>query len=87
MDTDLYVKLADRVERILIRYEELKRTKALLEERLNLVTTERDSLRSRLFAARSRIDSLLDRLPPSESLPSTPQELTPPELSTPDVRD
>jgi hypothetical protein len=83
METDLYQKLADRVERILIRYEELKRTKALLEERLDLVTTERDSLRSRLFAARSRIDSLLDRLPPNTSLPSTPPELT----TTPDVQD
>lgn len=56
-------ELADRVERLLVRYEELKRTNALLEQQLASVTAERDSLRSRLSAARSRIDALLERLP------------------------
>jgi len=34
-----------------------------LEQQLASVTQERDSLRSRLNAARGRIDSLLERLP------------------------
>jgi cell division protein ZapB len=56
-------ELADRVERLLLRHEEIKRTNALLEQQLAAVTHERDSLRSRLNAARARIDALLERLP------------------------
>ena len=55
--------LADRVERLLLRHEELKRTNALLEQQLATVAAERDNLRSRLAAARSRIDALIERLP------------------------
>ncbi|MEO7114892.1 MAG: DUF904 domain-containing protein [Caldimonas sp.] len=55
--------LADRVERLLLRHEELQRTNALLTTQLGTVTGERDNLRSRLNAARSRIDVLLQRLP------------------------
>jgi uncharacterized protein (TIGR02449 family) len=55
--------LVDRVERLVLRHEELKRTRALLEQQLGVVAGERDSLRSRLAAARSRIDVLLERLP------------------------
>jgi cell division protein ZapB len=55
--------LADRVERLLLRHDELKRTAALLEQQLTALTQERDSLRSRLNAARGRIDALLERLP------------------------
>jgi cell division protein ZapB len=56
-------ELADRVERLLLRHEELQRTNALLESQLGVVTNERDNLRSRLNAARTRIDVLLQRLP------------------------
>lgn len=56
-------ELADRVERLLLRHDELRRTNALLAEQLGAVTHERDNLRSRLNAARSRIDALLERLP------------------------
>jgi cell division protein ZapB len=56
-------ELADRVERLLLRHEELQRTNALLTTQLGAVTGERDSLRSRLNAARGRIDVLLQRLP------------------------
>ena len=56
-------ELADRVERLLLRHEELQRTNALLTTQLGAVTNERDNLRSRLNAARSRIDGLLQRLP------------------------
>jgi len=55
--------LADRVERLLLRHDELKRTAALLEQQLAAVTQERDSMRIRLSTARSRIDALLERLP------------------------
>jgi uncharacterized protein (TIGR02449 family) len=56
-------ELADRVERLLLRHEELKRTNALLAQELAQVSAERDNLRSRLGAARARIDALLERLP------------------------
>jgi cell division protein ZapB len=56
-------ELADRVERLLLRFDEQSRTQQLVEAQLASVTQERDSLKSRLNAARSRIDALLDRLP------------------------
>ena len=63
-------ELADRVERLLLRHDELQRTGALLERQLASVTHERDSLRSRLNAARSRIDVLLERLPTEPAVPT-----------------
>ena len=62
-------ELADRVERLLLRHEELQRTNALLTTQLGAVTHERDNLRSRLNAARSRIDVLLQRLPREPAQP------------------
>lgn len=53
----------ERVERLLLRYEELRRTNELLITQVETLSHERDSLKSRLQAARSRIDGLLDRLP------------------------
>ena len=61
--------LAERVDRLVLRHQELKRTSALIEQQLLAMTSERDSLRSRLAAARARIDALLDRLP-AEPAPS-----------------
>jgi len=55
--------LLQRVERLLVRHDELQRTNALLSEQLAAITQERDSLRSRLSAARQRIDTLIQRLP------------------------
>ncbi|MDC8785102.1 cell division protein ZapB [Roseateles koreensis] len=55
--------LLERVERLLLRHDELKRTNALLQEQVQQLGQERDSLRSRLNAARARIDALLERLP------------------------
>jgi cell division protein ZapB len=55
--------LADRIERLVLRHEELERTNTLLRQQLDDVGNERDSLRSRLTAARTRIDTLLERLP------------------------
>ena len=56
-------QIAERVERLLVRYEELRRTNALLAEQVEVLTHERDSLKSRLSAARARVDALLERLP------------------------
>ena len=67
--------LADRVERLLLRHDELQRTGALLERQLATVTQERDSLRSRLNAARSRIDGLLERLPTDAAPPCAGTEI------------
>ena len=55
--------LAERVDRLVLRHEELKRTSQLMAQQLQAVTAERDSLKSRLAAARARIDALLARLP------------------------
>ena len=55
--------IAERVERLLVRHEELQRTNALLAEQVAALTQERDSLRSRLNAARARVDALIERLP------------------------
>jgi cell division protein ZapB len=56
-------QVTERVERLLVRHLELQRTNALLNEQLALLTHERDSLKSRLGAARARVDALLERLP------------------------
>ncbi|WP_353233299.1 DUF904 domain-containing protein [Diaphorobacter ruginosibacter] len=56
-------QIAERVERLLVRYAELQRTNALLSQQVLTLTQERDSLKSRLQTARHRMDSLLERLP------------------------
>ena len=50
-------QIAERVERLLLRYEELQRTNALLTQQVATLTQERDSYKSRLSAARSRVDA------------------------------
>ena len=60
-------QIAERVERLLVRYEELQRTNTLLAEQVEVLTQERDSLKSRLSAARARVDALLERLPDIKS--------------------
>ena len=61
--------LAERIDRLVLRHQELKRTSTLIEQQLVAVSSERDSLRSRLAAARARIDALLERLP-ADSAPA-----------------
>jgi cell division protein ZapB len=58
-------QITERVERLLVRYEELQRTNVLLSEQVNVLILERDSLQSRLNAARARVEALLERLPES----------------------
>ena len=69
--------LAERVDRLVLRHQELKRTSALMEAQLLAVTAERDSLRSRLAAARARIDALLERLPVESPTHNDPGKTTP----------
>ena len=60
---DLIDQIAERVEHLLLRHEELQRTNALLSQQVQTLTQERDLLQSRLSAARARVDALIDRLP------------------------
>ncbi len=64
-DSSHIEQVTERVERLLLRYDELSRTNALLAEQVQAVSLERDSLKSRLSAARSRVEALLERLPES----------------------
>ena len=64
-------QITERVERLLVRHAELHRTNVLLAQQVQALTQERDSLKSRLLAARARVDTLIDKLP------STPGALTP----------
>ena len=60
-------QITERVERLLLRYQELQRTNVLLGAQVDALTQERDSLKSRLGAARARADALLERLPEASS--------------------
>ena len=73
-------EVAKRVERLLMRHGELQRTNQLLAEQVKLLTQDRDSLRSRLSAARARVEALIERLPdnaPHPSVPSHPSNTQP----------
>jgi ATP phosphoribosyltransferase len=61
-------QIAERVERLLARHEELLRLNTLLAQQVEELIHERDSLRSRFGAARAKVDALLERIP----------EITPP---------
>ena len=57
-------QIAERIDRLLLRHAELQRTNILLAAQVDALTQERDSFKSRLAAARARVDTLLERLPP-----------------------
>jgi chaperonin cofactor prefoldin len=61
-------QVTERVERLMLRYAEVRRTNGLLAQQVESLVKERDSLKSRLGAARARVDALLERLP--ENIPS-----------------
>jgi len=67
-------QIAERVERLLVRHEELRRTNELLAEQVQELKRERDNLKSRLMAARARVDSLIDRLPAAAAAPHESQD-------------
>ena len=71
-NNDLIDQIAERVEHLLLRHEELQRTNALLSQQVQSLTQERDQLKSRLSAARARIDALIDRLPAGAASTESP---------------
>jgi cell division protein ZapB len=59
-------QIAARVDRLLLRHEELHKTNALLLQQVHSLTQERDLLKSQCQAARQRLDDLIHRLPRTE---------------------
>lgn len=55
--------IAGRVELLLEKYAAVQHANHLLTEEIQALQKERDSLRSRLKAARARVDELIERLP------------------------
>ena len=70
--SDLIDQIAERVEHLLLRHEELQRTNALLAQQVQSLSHERDQLKSRLSAARARVDALIERLP-AATAPASPE--------------
>jgi len=62
-------ELAQRLDRLLLRYEELRRTQALLQHEVRRLTLERDQLHAQCAAARQRLDALIARLGSAEDAP------------------
>jgi len=73
--SDTIDQIAERVDHLLLRHEELQRTNALLTQQLQVLTLERDQLKSRLAAARARVDALIVRLPAANT-PASPEATT-----------
>jgi len=69
--SDTIDQIAERVDHLLLRHEELQRTNALLSQQVQALTLERDQLKSRLAAARARVDALIERLP--TATPTSPE--------------
>ena len=55
--------VAVRVERLIEKYEALQQANRLMSEEIQALHKERDSLKSRLKAARARVDALIEKLP------------------------
>ncbi len=70
-------QIIERVERLLLRHDELRRTNALLAEQVQALGNERDNLKSRLLAARARVDALIGRLPvaPQDAGATSPKDV------------
>ena len=63
MDSDPIDQIAERVEHLLLRHDELQRTNELLTQQVQQLKTDNEQLRSRLNAARARVDALIEKLP------------------------
>jgi uncharacterized protein (TIGR02449 family) len=68
-NSDTIDQIAERVDHLLLRHEELLMTNALLTQQVQDLILERDQLKSRLAAARARVDALIERLPTAATLP------------------
>lgn len=62
-------QIAERVDRLLLRHDELCRINLLLEEQVTALRLERDQLRQQCATARQRVDMLLARLPQDQEEP------------------
>lgn len=58
--------IAGRIELLLEKYEALQHANLLLNQEIQELQKERDSLKSRLKAARARVDDLIERLPANQ---------------------
>ena len=64
-------QITERVELLMERHAQLQRSNALLAAQVATLSMERDSLQSRLRAARTRVDLLVDRLAEAEAAAAT----------------
>jgi hypothetical protein len=62
-DTSPIDQIAERVERLLARHEEVLRVNARLQDQVAALVQERDALLARFAEARLRLDAVLERLP------------------------
>ncbi|MGQ9724382.1 MAG: DUF904 domain-containing protein [Tepidimonas sp.] len=62
MTSVIIEELGQRLERLLLRHEELLRTQALLQHEVQRLVQEREQLQAQCAAARQRLDALLARL-------------------------
>lgn len=69
-------QIAERVERLLARHEEVLRANAQLQDQVAALAHERDALLARFAEARVRLDAVLQRLPadPPQDGASTPAD-------------
>lgn len=56
-------QIADRVDRLLVRHEELHRTNTLLLQQVQQLTQERDQLHAKCQLVKQRLDVMIERLP------------------------
>lgn len=70
MDSDPIDQIAERVEHLLLRHDELQRTNELLTQQVQQLKTDNEQLRSRLNAARARVDALIEKLPANGARPT-----------------
>ena len=66
---DPIAMITERVERLLLRHEELQRTNALLMVQVQTLRAEKEALQTRLLSARNRVDALLGSLPLDDVAP------------------
>lgn len=70
-------QVADQLERLLLRHEEVQKANVLLQTQLDESNQTCNTLRSRLSAARNRIDDLLNQLPPANTNETAPAASSP----------
>jgi len=56
-------QISERVNRLLVRHEELLRANQLLQQQVEALRQERDLLRLQSHAVRQRLDALIEQLP------------------------